>query len=594
MIAYLSSEFAVDDKWPSYAGGLGVLAGDILKEAGDESCLFLGISLFYSNGVFQQEITQNGEQKVFYPNLKPEDFGIEEVKDNNNQPILISVPLADQALRLKVLKKMVGKVPLYLLDANISSNDQRLQKITGELYENEWAPHIFQDVALGIGSVRLARALNLPIKLWHINDDHAGFNILERIREELEKGKDLNQAIKEINQTTVFTTHTPVAGAESLFSQTEITQTLTALFKGLNVPLNEILKLGGLGLNNRQSFSLSVLCLSLAGKINAVSQRHSQFSRKIWEFIPRFGESPETIIPITNAIHPPTWVSPAMDKLFTKYLDPNWKDKSDQADLWKQTENAPVEEFWQARLNCKKNLSLEVKQQTGALIPEESLILGFAKRFTPYKRPHLLLSDIARLSRILNNKEKPTCLIMSGKAHPLDNQSQIFLKKLIEITQNPDFKNRLIFLPNYNSRLAKILTAGADVWINLPQPPMEASGTSGMKALYNGSLNLMTSDGWWYETYNGENGWLVGPKEPSIENPLSDQETAQIVYDLLENEIQPLYFKQENEVPNLWIEKVKKALISTAAFLSSRRLLKDYQEKLYQPLISLQKLTTEK
>lgn len=586
MIAYLSSEFAIDDNWPSYAGGLGVLAGDILRETSDSSFPLIGVSLFYHQGIFQQEIDPFGKQKVYYPSLVPHQYQIEEVLDQNNEPLTIQVPLPDHSIYLKVLRKMVGGTPLYLLDANIPANNTEDQKTTARLYENEWAPHLNQDIALGIGSVRLVKALNLPVKIWHINDDHAGFNILERIRDSLTDGKNLEQAITEIGKSTVFTTHTPVAGAESLFSPEEIAPFLKTLFSGLN-SFDEILKLGGVGINNRQNFSLSVLCLNLAGRVNAVSKRHSQFSKKLWSFLPPFSEddqNPKPIIPITNAIHPLTWTAKPMQEFYAKFLDNNWIDKTNQPELWQKIQNAPAEKLWQARKACKKFLIEEIKLQTGNSLPNESLILGFAKRFAPYKRPLLLLSDLDRLTKLLTDDQQPVFLIISGKAHPLDTIGQSYIQEIIAASHNSSLHNHLIFLPNYDLRLAKTLVVGADVWINLPQPPMEASGTSGMKALYNGGLNLMISDGWWYEAYNGENGWLVGPKEPDIEKPISDQETAKIVYDLLEKEVQPLYFKQENGLPVLWLKKIKNALLTTASFLSTKRLLKEYQQQLYEPL----------
>ena len=586
MIAYLSAEFAVNDNMPTYAGGLGVLAGDILMEASDSNFPLVGISLFYRQGVFQQTISLDNQQETQHFELNPEELGVKEVYDSNGKPLVIEVPLASRIVYLKVLKKMANKTPLYLLDAATDLNNSLDQDLTNRLYEGEWTPHISQDILLGVGAVWLARSLNLPIKLWHINDDHAAFSILERIREQLVLGKTLAEAKEEIKRTTIFTTHTPVSGAESLFPTEIISPYLESLFNGCKVSLLDLLKLGGVGLNERKAFSLSVLALTLSGKINSVSKRHSQFSQKLWSFLfPAPAKDKNPIIPITNAVYPKRWVCKPMDQLYAKYLDPNWGDFSDKTELWQKVEEIPAADLWSARLQAKKLLIQAVFKLTGKSIEENSLILTFAKRFTSYKRPTLLISDLDRLTKILGNPQKPTYLLMSGKAHPKDSTGQNFIQQVIAASQNPILQNHLIFLPNYDLKLAKLLVSGSDLWINVPQPPMEASGTSGMKALFNGVLNLMVADGWWYECFNGQNGWLVGSSEPDIEKPLSDSQTAQIVYDLLGKEVQPLYFNQKEGLPLGWIEKIKNSLSSTAAFISTKRLLKDYDKKLYQPLL---------
>lgn len=571
-IAYLSAEFGLTDELPIYSGGLGVLAADILKQANDSSLPLVGIGLFYQEGFFKQHLDTYGNQLEESLMLNPIKVGLQEVLDPiTHTPLLIKIDLPQEEIAVKVWKKQIGQVPLYLLDTDIPQNKEFEQEYMTRLYDTDWPQHLAQDILLGVGGVRLMRTLNLPIRIWHINDDHPALALLELLREKMTQGKTFEEATREVGKQTVFTTHTPVRGAESLFSPDFIWPYLECLFEGLSVSKNQLLKLGGLDLPDQKNFSFTILALRLAGKINAVSKRHQQVSQKLWHFAAP--KKTNFIKPITNGVHVPTWVAPPLHTFYQKYLGEDYWSKIDDASLWSKINNR---DLWHARQECKKTLL----DKTGITL--EPLLIGFARRFTPYKRAHLLLQDLNRLSKILTNPQKPVYLFLAGKAHPKDAKGKDYLHRIFEASQNPQLKGHLIFLANYDLNLAKVLIPGVDLWLNTPLPPMEACGTSGMKALYNGVLNLSIADGWWYEVENqNQVGWRLGSKEPDLENPISDQETAHQLYDLLENEVVPLYYQQENGLPLKWLEKIKTALVQLGPQFNSQRMLREYQSKLY-------------
>ncbi len=585
-VAYFSAEWGLSDKLPIYAGGLGILAADILKQANDSNLPFAGIGLFYHDGFFRQRIDTNGDQIEENFTITPQSAGLEEVIDPaTGKPLFIEIGFPKEPAAVKVWKKQIGNTPLFLLDTQIPINKDFEQEYTAHLYEGKWSPFIEQEILLGVGGTRLLRTLNLPISKYHINDDHAAFCILERLREYLEKGLSFNESCTCIKKETVFTTHTPVAAAESKYPVDFILPYLQTLFQkhlaNKKVTREALLAMGGLDLPNRENFSLSVLALNLAGKINAVSARHQTTSKKIWQM---------PIDYITNAVHAPTWIAKPMDNYYQKYLGKNYQKEIDSPNLWQKLEDEEGlkqinQDLWHARLECKKTLLSYLINHPSippttyhppAGGPPTSLFLGFARRFAPYKRAYLLTSDLDRLAKILTNPQKPVYLFIAGKAHPTDPVGKKYLKNIFEAAHNPRLQNHLIFLEDYNINLAKILISGVDVWLNTPLPPMEASGTSGMKAVLNGVLHASCADGWWYEAGNNEIGWVIGSPDQT-----DDKQTANSLYELLENKIIPLYYQQENGVPTAWLEKVKKSLSVLAPQFNTARLLKEYQEKLY-------------
>lgn len=542
-VAYISSEFALSDDLPTYAGGLGILAADLLYQAAESDFPLCGISILYREGFFQQKVDSEGKQTHFYTQIDPLKAGLEDTGDQ------IEIPLPDHALKLKVWQKKVGSqepeagggtASLYLLDADIEENSPEDRKITDRLYERVWAPHIYDDLVLGIGGVRAARKLGLPIEVWHINDDHGSFNVLERLREKLAEGLSLEEAREAVKSQTVFTTHTPVAGAESKFSREEIFPVLQTLLSGLSVDLEEIWRLGAREWEGREVFSLTVFAMRHARTINSVSRKHLDVSRELWKFI---GDLPLTYV--TNAVYAPRWTAREL-----KGIDENTPDKSLE------------EAKFQAKRRAAEGLShLAVDKRR---FDPKALVMVWSRRFTEYKQPTLLVSDLDRLIKILVSSEKPVYLLMAGKAHPEDPQGQEFVKKVVDASRDPRLEGHLIYFPNYNITLAHELLAVADVWINTPLIGWEASGTSGMKAVFNGGLNASSRDGWWIEGFNGRNGWAI------------DQPDASTVYSLLENEIIPKYYDRREE----WLEMVKESLRSCGSRFNTPRMLEEYR-KLY-------------
>jgi len=557
-VAYISSEFALSDDLPTYAGGLGILAADMLYQAAENQFPLCGISILYKEGFFQQKIDPEGNQQHFYEQIDPVKAGLIDTGAT------VAVPVMDHTVQLKIWRKEVhssqfavhsGTSSLYLLDADIPGNSPEDRKITDRLYERVWAPHLVDDLALGIGSVRAARKLNLPIEVWHINDDHGSFNILERLRENLAQGMALEEAREKVKAETIYTTHTPVGGAESKFSREEIFPVFASLFQGLNADSEEIWKLGKREWNGKEVFSLTVFAMHHARAINAVSRKHLDVSRKLWKFI---GDLPLTYV--TNAVYAPRWTAPEIRRMGNQ--------KSGRL------EEAPSKEIWEAKLRAKRSaaetlahLAFEKRR-----FDPKAMILVWARRFTEYKQPTLLVSDLDRLIKILTNREKPVYLLMAGKAHPEDPQGQEFVKQVINASRDPRMESHLIYFPNYNITLAHNLLSAADVWLNTPIPGWEASGTSGIKAIFNCALNASTPDGWWLEGFSPSapsgkvaNGWEINP--PNADN----------VYHLLEKEIIPTFYDQREK----WIAMIKESLRSCGPQFNTRRMLEDYR-KLYQ------------
>ena len=549
-VAYISSEFALTDDLPIYAGGLGILAGDVLYQAADRKLPMVGVTVFYREGFFQQLINPQGEQQHFYEAISPEEAGLKDTGE------IIKIPLTDHELYLKIWKKEVkdpnskNSVPLYLLDGDIPENRPEDRKVSDRLYERVWAPHLIDDIVLGIGSVRLIRKLGIPIETWHINDDHGGFNTIERVREYMSQGMGLDEALEKVKSETIFTTHTPVAGAESKFTKEKFMPVLTALFAEQSVDLEKLYELGKREWDGKDLFSLTVFMMHQSRKVNAVSEKHFDISKNLWEFI---GEDiPQTFV--TNAVYSPRWTAPELKEVW---------DRKD-SDLKK------------AKLQAKTRTAKEVAEVSldGKTFDPEALVICWARRFAKYKQPNLLISDIERLAEILTSKEKPVYLLISGKAHPEDVEGQKFVKKMIEASRNPLLEDHLIYVPNYSLDRAKELLAAADVWLNTPVIGWEASGTSGMKAVFNAALNASTGDGWWLEGFNPStgsgqvaNGWMIEP---------ADEDYATPTYDLIEKEIVPTYFDN----PEKWIKMVKEAYNSCGEKFDTKRMMAEYS-KLY-------------
>jgi len=573
-VAYLSAEFAVSPELPTFAGGLGVLAADTLYQASDRNLPLVGVTLFYVAGCFNQWLDEEGNPREECVRVDPRRAGLADTG------VVVKVPLPGRSVHLKVWKKKVGKSTLYLLDADLPENSELDRTMAHRLYDGRALPsRVERSALLGVGSVRALRELGEEIAVWHINDDHTAFSILERIRERLSEGDSLVAARAKVKEETVFTTHTPSLGAESVFGLGEMEGVLKALFRGTSVPVGDLLALGERRTGDGElRFSLTVFAMRHSRAINGVSRAHQKVSRSLWKFVwsdftktssGRVREIP--ITHITNGIYPKRWVAEPIGALYRKYLAVDWDQRTDDPALWGRVKDIPDSDFWQARAEAKKLLAAEISRRAGRKVDPQALVLGFARRFVEYKQPTLLISNRERLASILRGRGRPVYLLMSGKAQPGSSGSGKLVREVVRAAEDPIFMGRLIFLENYNLDIARLLVSGSDVWLNTPIPGHEACGTSGMKALYNGVLHASTLDGWWAEAFDGENGWKVdGP------------DFADSLYALLEKEIVPLYYNRDGGgVPAKWVAKVKHALANLGHRFTTARMLKEYYEKVY-------------
>jgi len=582
-IAYFSPEFALSDELPIFAGGLGVLAADILYQARDLDLPLVGVTLLYLAGCSHQRVDEEGNVKEECIKLNPQEAGLSETG------VVVEVPFPDRKVYLKVWKKEIEGVNLYLLDTDLPKNSEADRTLAYRLYDGrDWPPHIERDALLGIGGVRALRKLGEEISVWHLNDDHTSFCLLERIRERVRGGDNFEEACQRTGEETVFTTHTIDPGAESIFTFGEITPYFNTLFAGLSVSPDKLFELGARKVEGQKVFSATVFSMRCSGIVNAVSQAHQKASQKRWGFV--WANAPEDKIPIayiTNAVYPPRWVADPIGALYDRYLSSDWRRITGDPSLWRKIAAAPDEAFWQARFLVKKRLADEVLQRTGKKIDPEALILSYARRLVEYKQPTLLISDLSRLASILCNSKYPAYLLVAGKIHPQDERGKEAVQALVKASFDPRLEGRLIFLEDYGLKLAQLLTSGSDVWLNTPLPGREACGTSGMKALYNGVLHASTLDGWWAEAYDGKNGWVIdgsagSPQEGPDGVYAERSRSAASFYNLLEKEIVPLYYRKVAGVPKEWVGKVKNAIATIAPCCTTARMLKEYVNQLYR------------
>lgn len=589
-VLYFSAEWGLSNRnIPIYAGGLGILAGDALLEAHRMGWPWTGMGLMYREGFFEQKIDATGTQTERHHRLCPEDYGLKLVHSRPQHPLLISVPFPGRQIFLQIWQLKIDGTSLYLLDADLPDNKPEDRRLTSRLYTGNWNLQLAQEVLLGVGGVEAARVLNLEINLWHLNDDHAGFSLLWRLKgvhSSLDTEEDVAAAVAEVRRNSVFTTHTPIKGAESVSDRTALMPYLQALF-GVNSCEN-IFKIGQFtdATTGAPLFSLTVAAMKLTRARNAVSQRHNEVAKKIWGFIwPEATVDNVPIRAVTNGVNPSSWISAPMDKLFKKYLAVDWRDNVDSHDLWQKALSIPDKDLWRAHLTSKKALLGYLGKHYHHLFKTtptvEPLFLGFARRFAAYKQPGVLLNDLTHLRKILLNPDRPAYLFLSGKANPIDPVGKELVKKAVAIDKDPELGEHIIFLPDYDMEIAKYLISGVDLWINTPLPPWEACGTSGMKAIYNGVLNASTYDGWWYEAYDPMVGFVIGPDSVEAAARLDETTTSDALFYLLENDIVPLYYDRTAGLPTEWLNRVRNSLVKLAPRYNSCRMLKEYRDKIY-------------
>ena len=609
LIAYFSAEYGLDEILPIYSGGLGILSGDHLKSASDLGLPFVAVGLLYKNGYFNQKINGWGDQENIYQNIDLYNLPILPVKNEENEDLIIDVKLNTKKLYLKVWQINVGRVKLYLLDSDIDKNqDQDFKEITLRLYGGDQEMRIRQEIALGMAGARLLRFLGLKPTVYHMNEGHSSFLILEVIKDIMEEKQVSFEIAREIaTARTVFTTHTPVPAGNDIFPLDLVEKYFKNFWPKLGLDRDAFMRLGMKPCNELENgFNMGILALKVAGKKNGVSKLHGEVSRELFGDVwPNISADESPITHITNGIHTCSWLAPNLKELYNKYLTPYWQDTIYDDTTWEKIVDIPNSELWKAHVDRKiKLLQLvkenvtnrlkssgvgyeEIKDIVSKLDPN-ALTIGFARRFATYKRATLIFRDLERITQILNDQDKPVQIIFAGKAHPADKEGQDLIKYIHEISMKPQFKGKIFILENYNIQIARYLVGGVDVWLNNPRRPMEASGTSGQKASVNGVVNFSISDGWWAEGYNSKNGWLIGTNEQYSSYDAQDTADSESIYYTLENKIIPMYYdKDENGISKKWMDYMKNSIMSTGGKYSTSRMVVDYVEKLYMPLCDL-------
>ena len=599
-IAYFSMEFAIHNSLPMYAGGLGTLAGDTCKEASDLGLPLVGVGLMYPQGYFHQHISSDGWQEEVYRQLDFDEAPIKPVLSHQGHRSLVQIQLDSRAVSIGVWQVKVGCAIIYLLDTNVEENALQDRQLSARLYIADRELRIGQEIILGIGGVRVLRALGIEPVIWHANEGHTAFMMLERIREEVEKGALFAEAAQRVGATTVFTTHTPVLAGHDSFPVQLIERYLDGYWDTLGIEREAFLKLGQLDSASEQAFNMTAFALRMADQRNSVSQLHGAVTRRMWHGLwPEAREHEVPISYVTNGIHVPTWIAPELSQLYGKYLGEDWVKRYDEASLWERVLDIPDDELWTVHQLLKRKLMGVMLERTqkrwaegevtpqqviamGALLHPEVLTIGFVRRFTEYKRPTLIFHDIERLKRIVRDRWRPVQIIFAGKSHPADFPSKYLLHQVYALTMDREFGGRIAFVEDYDMHTAHYLVQGVDLWLNNPRRLQEACGTSGMKASLNGVLHLSILDGWWHEGYNGANGWAIGDGLLKASSEEEDEEDADALYRLLEEKIVPLYYERNRRgVPHGWILMVKEAIRSVVPLFCTRRMLKDYVERAY-------------
>jgi len=602
-IAYFSMEFGLHECLPIYAGGLGVLSGDHVKEASDMGLPFVGIGLFYSEGYFSQEISEDGWQEARYPVHNLVDLPVQPLVDEAGKPVTISIDLPDREVEARIWEIRVGRVPVYMLDTNIETNSETDRSLTAHLYSSNQDTKVLQEILLGIGGVRALRVMGYNPNVWHMNEGHSAFLVLERARELIAAGRSFEEAATLIKASNVFTTHTPVPAGNDEFGQWLIDKYLSVMWQQMGMTRDQFMDLAKHTLSWGDAFSMPVLALRYSDGRNGVSELHQTVTRKMWNFIwPDRKVEQVPIGHITNGIHTGTWLARRLRQLFDRYLGPGWMNSIDNPEIWELINNIPDTQLWTVRRHLKRKMVHFVRERTrqqwinggihpvqviasGVLLDPYALTIGFARRFAPYKRANLIIRDIDRLLNIVNNSAMPVQIIFAGKSHPDHEGGKLLIQEVYRAVKKAEAGGRLVFLEEYDMNLARYLTQGVDVWLNTPRRPNEASGTSGQKAALNGVLNFSVYDGWWREGYNGQNGWSIGKDTDYDGSDAQDQQDAENLYDVLENEIVPLYYNERSSdgLPGEWIARMKESIRTLAPQFSTRRMVKEYVETLYIP-----------
>ncbi|MFX0171927.1 MAG: alpha-glucan family phosphorylase [Candidatus Hodarchaeota archaeon] len=595
-IAYISTEYGLHQSLPIYSGGLGILSGDHVKESSDLGVPLVGIGFVYPQGFFKQVITPTGWQEAIYENIIFERTPINPLQTDGKDQLIIELDFPTP-ICLRVWNLRVGRTSLYLMDTDIDSNKPWDRGLSARLYGGDQEMRIRQEIVLGFGAIKILNYLGYNPEVYHLNEGHTAFVTLELLRREMKNnGKSFEEAKHIVKEKIIFTTHTPVFSGHDQFPFELISKYFQNYWEGLGISRDEFLSLGAFdwGYGQGPRFNMTALGIRLSRYQNAVSKRNGEVSWRMWKnlFSTELQNSPP-IQYITNGVHIPTWICPPLKDLYKKYLGKNWYEKQDDPDIWERIDGIPDEELWKVKMTARDQMFSFLRERArlkrmeeqkdsrqilaaGALLDPHALTIGFARRFASYKRAYLIFQDVKRLKKSLLDPYTPIQIIFAGKAHPADDPGKHILQKIYQKAVSSDFAGRVAFIEDYDMQIGRYLVQGCDIWLNTPRTPMEASGTSGMKAAINGSINFSILDGWWPEAYDASNGWKIGGID--INDPdEQDRYDATTLYETLENEIRPLFYdRNNNEIPTDWLDVVRNSIKSIAPIFSARRMLKEY------------------
>lgn len=602
--AYFSAEFGLHESLRIYSGGLGVLAGDHLKSASDLGIPLVAIGLFYHEGYFSQSVNHEGWQQEEYSFAEPADLPLERAKGADGQDIAITVETRHGEIHARVWRLDVGRVPLYLLDTNTKLNSDEDRKLTARLYGGDQRTRIRQELMLGVGGVRALKALGINPRVIHMNEGHSAFAALELIRQRMtDDGLSFDDALRDVAAGSVFTTHTPVPAGHDRFGRELIDEHLGPIADQLNLGLEGFMGMGRVDPHhNEEPFCMTVLAFKASRRANAVSNLHGRVTRRMWRHLwPWRSEEEVPIGHITNGVHVPTWLAAQMKVLYDRVLPAKWHLRTGEPDVWADFEQVPAGELWETHQTLKNRLityarNRLVKYGQHRKLPDadierlqdsldrQALLIGFARRFAPYKRADLVLRDVELLTKIISSTAHPVQFIFAGKAHPADNLGKEIMQKIIQMSDDPKFNGRIVFLEDYDINLGRHLVQGVDVWLNNPRRPLEASGTSGQKVVLNGGLNLSILDGWWAEAFDGQNGFAIGTGQTHVHQEIQDERDAQDLMHVLQHEVVPLYYERDkDDIPQGWISRMKRAVRTLGWRFNADRMVMDYVMETYVP-----------
>lgn len=600
--AYLCAEYGWTEAITLYSGGLGVLAGDHTKAASDLGVPLVAVGLYYPEGYFHQRVGPDGKQEAVYLRSNPAALPFEPALNDAGERAVVSVDIFGRSVRVAAWELHVGRVRVLLLDVDIDGNTPDDRQLLARLYGGDQRTRVAQEMVLGIGGVRMLRALKVEPTAWHMNEGHSAFSVLERSRELVANGLTFAVAKEAIAANTLFTVHTPIAAGNDAFGFELVDQGFGTFWKGLGIDQAAFHSLGGVDLGWGPVFSMPALAIRFSSGRNGVAALHGDTSRHIWARL--WPEVPVEEVPIghvTNGVHVATWVAPQTLALLADVMGQDWQERSDDEAQWRKLRDVAPAKLWEARRSLKASSVRFVRRrllsqldrheasptqlhESSSLFDPEILTIGFARRFASYKRATLVFSDLDRLAAIVTDPERPVQLVFAGKAHPADQEGQQLIAQIHNLSRDPRFYGRVLFVEDYDMAIGRALTRGVDVWLNNPRRPLEASGTSGMKAAMNGVLNLSILDGWWPEGFDGENGWAIGAGRTYLDDARSDVADADALYDLLEREVVPLYYQRDRDgVPDAWMRRAADAMATITPKFNAQRMVKEYVQRYYAP-----------